>query len=123
MPTARVFAEIIAALGTFSSLGFYLLSACGIASFLRAHRSQQANSAPKESSLPPVSILKPLKGIDPHLWEALSSHCEQDYPDFQIIFGVSDPDDPAIAVVRQLQEKYPAQQIELVIAAREDRKS
>ena len=56
-------------------------------------------SAPHQS-LPPVSILKPLKGIDPEIYESFRSHCLQDYPEYEIIFGVSDPDDPAVASVR-----------------------
>ena len=64
--------------------------------------------------LPPVSILKPLKGVDPEIWESFCSHCEQDYPEYQLIFGVSDPDDPAVELVHRLQTKYPQRQIELI---------
>ncbi len=117
--TARVLFETVAALGALSSVGFYILSACGIASFLRARRQKDAAALHTESGLPPVSILKPLKGIDPHIWEAFCSHCEQDYPEFQLIFGVSDPGDPAIAVVRELQEKYPNRQIDLLVCPRD----
>jgi ceramide glucosyltransferase len=53
------------------------------------------------------------------MWEAFCSHCEQDYPEFQLIFGVSDPDDPVIAVVRKLQQKYPNRQIELLVCSRD----
>jgi ceramide glucosyltransferase len=67
---------------------------------------------------PSVSILKPLKGIDPEIWESFCSHCEQDYPEFQLIFGVSDPSDPAIALVRRLQAQYPKLTIELVDCSR-----
>ena len=48
----------------------------------------------------PVSILKPLKGTDPDIYESFRSHCLQDYPEYEIIFGVSDPADPAVASVR-----------------------
>ena len=116
--TVRLLIETIAVLGTLASLGFYAIAGLGIVSFLQARRRSRANSAPHET-LPPVSILKPLKGIDPQIWEAFCSHCEQDYPDYQLIFGVSDPDDPAVAVVRRLQEKYPARQIELLVCPRD----
>jgi ceramide glucosyltransferase len=116
--TARLLIETVAALGTLSSLGFYLLSGCGIASFLKSRR-RRASTEFRESTLPPVSILKPLKGIDPQIWEAFCSHCEQDYPEFQLIFGVSDADDPAIGLVRKLQEKYPNQQIDLLVCQRD----
>lgn len=117
--TARPLIETVAAVGTLSSLGFYLLSGCGIASFLRQRRSKDAPAKLPEGSLPPVSILKPLKGIDPHIWEAFCSHCEQDYPAFQLIFGVSDSEDPAIALVHRLQEKYPNRQIDLLVCPRD----
>jgi len=116
--TARPVFELIAVLGTLASLGFYILSGCGIASFLNSRRRNRGMSASIDS-LPHVSILKPLKGIDPQIWEAFCSHCEQDYPEFQLVFGVSDPDDPAIAVVRKLQEKYPERQIDLLVCQRD----
>jgi ceramide glucosyltransferase len=61
-----------------------------------------------------------LKGIDPEIWENFCSHCEQDYPQFhiQLIFGVSNPRDPAIEVVRKLQAKYPNLPIELIVCNR-----
>jgi ceramide glucosyltransferase len=65
-----------------------------------------------------VSLLKPLCGVEPRLYENLATFCEQVHPCFQLIFGVSSPADPAIAVVRRLQETYPGQNIELVIDAR-----
>ena len=48
---------------------------------------------------PPVSILKPLCGLDPHGYESLRSHCTQDYPEYEIIFGVAALDDPAVPAV------------------------
>src|SRR5882724_12457243 len=117
--SARTLFEAATALGALSSLGFYLLSACGLASFLKSHRSRRASAEFRDSALPPVSILKPLKGIDPKIWEAFCSHREQDYPEFQLIFGVSDPDDPAIGLVRKLQEKYPNRQIDLLLCQRD----
>jgi ceramide glucosyltransferase len=117
--TARSLIEAVVALGALSSLGFYLLSACGIASFLNHQRGKHLLNEFREHSLLPVSILKPLKGLDPQMWEAFCSHCEQDYPEFQLIFGVSDPDDPAIALVRRLQEKYPHRKIDLLVCSRD----
>ncbi|MFT8542602.1 MAG: bacteriohopanetetrol glucosamine biosynthesis glycosyltransferase HpnI [Acetobacter sp.] len=64
---------------------------------------------------PPVTVLKPLYGSEPLLEEALESFCTQDYPHMQILFGVRDADDPAIAVVRRLQERHPSLDMELVV--------
>jgi ceramide glucosyltransferase len=118
--TTRFLLEAVAALGTVGSLFFYLLSALGLASFLSDRRKKLKQPPLPESQLPPVSILKPLKGVDPEIWESFCSHCEQEYPQFQIqlIFGISDPRDPAIEVVRKLQAKYPKLAIELIVCER-----
>lgn len=115
--TTRALLEAAAAIGTAGSLFFYFLSALGLASFLNDRRKKLNEPPLPESSLPPVSILKPLKGVDPEIWESFCSHCEQDYPQFhiQLIFGVSEPSDPAIEVVRKLQAKYPNLPIELIV--------
>jgi ceramide glucosyltransferase len=110
--------ESVAAIGTVGSLFFYFLSALGLASFLRDVRKKLQQPPLPQNELPPVSILKPLKGVDPEIWESFCSHCEQDYPEFQLIFGVSEPGDPAIEVVRKLQAKYPNLPIELIVCDR-----
>ena len=113
-PSSRSTLELVCALGALSSLGFYILSAFGIASFLRLKRN--AGGVFRSSNpFPPVSILKPLKGIDPHMWESLCSHCEQDYPEYEIIFGVSEPDDPAVEAVQRLIREFPGCKIRLLV--------
>jgi ceramide glucosyltransferase len=66
-------------------------------------------------TLPPVSILKPLCGAEPGLYEHLRSFCLQNYPEYQIVFGVRDPGDPGCAVARQLMAEFPGIPMELVI--------
>ncbi|MGA7684054.1 MAG: bacteriohopanetetrol glucosamine biosynthesis glycosyltransferase HpnI [Terriglobales bacterium] len=105
----RILLEAVTALGTISCLCFYVLSACGITSFLKQRQRKPIPSPP------PVSILKPLKGADPEMWESFRSHAEQDYPDFELIFGVSDPSDPACTIVRQLQQECPSRAIKLIV--------
>jgi ceramide glucosyltransferase len=118
MPSTRVLLEAVAAIGTVGSLFFYFLSALSLVTFLGDRRKKLKQAPLPESQLPPVSILKPLKGVDPEIWESFCSHCEQAYPQFQLIFGVSDPGDPAIEVVRELQAKYPNLPMELIACDR-----
>jgi ceramide glucosyltransferase len=66
-------------------------------------------------TLPAVTILKPLCGAEHGLYERLRSFCEQRYVAFEIVFGVRDPDDPALDGVRRLQREFP--RLELRIAA------
>ncbi|MEJ8800257.1 bacteriohopanetetrol glucosamine biosynthesis glycosyltransferase HpnI [Trinickia caryophylli] len=66
-------------------------------------------------TLSPVSVLKPLCGAEPRLFENLATFCNQTHPHYQLLFGVSSPSDPAIAVVQRLQEAYPRHDIALVV--------
>jgi ceramide glucosyltransferase len=105
----------VAAAGTAGSLFFYFLSVPGLAGFLSDRQRKQSQALRSDAALPAVSILKPLKGIDPGMWESFCSHCEQDYPEFQLVFGVSEISDPAVAMVERLRSKYPERAIELVV--------
>ena len=64
---------------------------------------------------PAVTILKPLCGAEPGLYQHLRSFCRQDYPQFQIVFGVRDPADAALTVVRRLVAEFPALALDVVI--------
>lgn len=105
--------QIIAILGCASSSAFYLLCWWSAWRFLRARSSAKIAGAAQR--LPGVSILKPLKGADPNIYQSFRSHCLLDYPEFEIIFGVSDQADPAVASVQQLQQEFPDRAIRLVI--------
>nr|RNF68113.1 glycosyltransferase [Acidithiobacillus sulfuriphilus] len=81
--------------------------------------SGQCSSSPPQEmdkSWPAVSLLKPLHGLEAGLYENLRSFCSQDYPSYEIVFGVQDPADPAIAVVERLRREYPDLPIALSIS-------
>jgi ceramide glucosyltransferase len=63
-----------------------------------------------------LSILKPIHGRDPQFYEAIVSHAAQKYPEFEMLFGVSDPMDPALEDIRRLQREFPQRRIEIVVA-------
>lgn len=64
---------------------------------------------------PPVTVLKPLCGAEPGLYDHLRSFCQQQYPQFQIVFGTLDADDPALAVVARLVQEFPEVEIDTVV--------
>jgi len=111
--------QLVAISGCVSSSIYYGLCLWSAALFLRGRKadsSARATQDPLTPALPPVSILKPLKGTDPDIYESFRSHCLQDYPEYEIIFGVSDPDDPAVASVQQLQREFPGRVIQMVVS-------
>lgn len=67
---------------------------------------------------PPVTILKPLCGVDVNTYENLASFCHQDYPQYQVIFSVREASDPSLPVVEQLILAFPDVDIELVVCDR-----
>jgi ceramide glucosyltransferase len=111
--TFRIF-QFVAILGCVSSSIYYLLCLWSAAVYLRG-RVDSCGVDTHVRQLP-VSILKPLKGIDPEIYESFRSHCRQDYPDYEIIFGVNDPHDPAVSSVKQLQKEFPDRAIQLVVS-------
>ena len=104
------FAELIAVLGTFSGMAYHLVCIWSANRFLQ---KKESGAAPDDAV--GISILKPLKGTDPGMYEAFRSHCLQNYPNYEIIFGVSDPADPAIEVIAQLKSEFPKRDIRLAI--------
>ncbi len=105
-----------------SNIALTLLALSGMSYLLLCLRHvlafRETAFAPNSSFLPPLSILKPLCGDEPRLYECLRSFCNQDYPDYQLVFGVRDSCDPAVAVVERLKIEFPNRDITLVCDAR-----
>ena len=100
-------------------LGTTALTVAGMGYFLAAFLAARVflfkpRALPGEFS-PGVTILKSLKGLDPGMMEAFRTHCRQTYAgEYELLFGVSSPDDPAAAAVRQLQLEFPGRSIRLI---------
>src|SRR5919205_1611558 len=105
----RELAQAVAVVGTSSAIGYYGLCLWSARSFVRQSKT------PWPQFTPAVSILKPLRGTDPDIDESFRSHCLQDYPEYEIIFGVSDANDPAIPLVERLQREFLERSIQLVV--------
>src|SRR5437016_13979976 len=105
---------------TFLHALLFIAAALGIAycllalwATLKFHSHKR--KTPVGNFTPPVSMLKPLCGLDPHGYESLRSHCVQDYPEYEIIFGVSAPDDPAASAVERLRCEFPNLSMRLIV--------
>src|SRR5215470_1512662 len=106
--------EACALAGTVAGIGYYILCLVAAGSFL-VHRRRLSAAAAEPVSPFPVSVLKPLKGVDPEIYESFRTHCLQDHPQFEIIFGVSEADDPAVEAVLRLQREFPQCAIQLIV--------
>lgn len=99
----------------FGTILAWLAASYALIALVARARFPRASPIATQASLG-VSVLKPLYGAEPRLAANLRSFCTQDYPaDWQIVFGVRDPNDPAVAVVRELQAEYPDRDLQLVI--------
>ena len=88
-----------------------------VAVMYEAQRRQLGSQEPAvDAFFPPVSVLKPLKGVDPALEQNLESFFHLDFPEYEILFGVNDPRDPAVAVARRVIARHPMVRARLVIA-------
>ncbi|MEO8736504.1 MAG: bacteriohopanetetrol glucosamine biosynthesis glycosyltransferase HpnI [Edaphobacter sp.] len=103
--------EAITTLLTLAGLAYLLLALWGARAFSHYWMRQ-----PKDTGFAPdVSILKPVKGVDPHMYAGLVSHCLQQYGgNFEIVFGVGSMDDPAVDEITRLRAEFPECAIRLM---------
>lgn len=105
-------AEIVCTVLTVSGMVYGLLALLGARAWQRSIR--KLYSKPSDFT-PGVSILKPVKGVDPRMYTGLVSHCEQKYAGpFELIFGVSSLSDPAVAEIERLRREHPHVAISLI---------
>lgn len=97
---------------TLAASGYY---AAVVAAGIRFHVDVRRRRALDPSPLPAVSILKPIRGADAQLLDNLRSHARLDYPTFELVFGVADAEDPALSVIEQLRQEFPAAAIRALV--------
>ena len=97
--------------------GYQLLAL--FAGLLQFGRQFTRNTTVSPGSAPPVSVLKPLRGLDPNTYPAFVSQAQQNYPEFELLFGVREVTDPAVPEVRRLQAQFPHVSIQLIVGAPE----
>jgi ceramide glucosyltransferase len=91
----------------------YLFQMAAVRSYTSPLNSGGGASLPR--NFPPVSILKPLKGLDDGLFDNLESFCNLDYPQYEIIFALQNQNDPAFKVAKKIAEKHPSRDISIVV--------
>jgi ceramide glucosyltransferase len=81
---------------------------------IRFFHGKKKSDAPDRSFVPPVSVLKPVRGIDCEAYENFASMCRIEYDEYEIVFAVADADDPVIGLIKKLQEEFPHRSIRLI---------
>ncbi len=95
-------------------LTVYILQIVAVRSTLSPARNREGD-VNLSQSYPPISVIKPLKGLEDNLFGNLESFCVQDYPKYEVIFSLQDENDPAFKVARKVKEKFPAKSLSILI--------
>lgn len=93
-------------------LAYYLLAILAAIRFFKRERSK-----PLPSFMPPVSVLKPVRGVDFGSKENFASFCQQNYPDYEILFCVNEMSDSAVPVIQRVMEEFPERRIRILSGA------
>ncbi|MGC2334153.1 MAG: glycosyltransferase [Candidatus Acidiferrales bacterium] len=92
---------------------YYLLAIYSTIRFFKTSRREITQDA---NFTPPVSCLKPIKGLDPEAYQNYSSFCKQDYPDYEIVFCV-DENDPALPLIERLKREFPERRVRILLGS------
>src|ERR1700733_5109244 len=111
--------QLLSAAATCCSIAYYILCWWSASRFRHNRRLVGGSASSDVATKFPVSILKPLKGVDPEMVASFRSNCVQEYGEYEILFGVSDPEDPAIEAVEQLKKEFPQRQIRLIFCSQD----
>jgi len=104
--------RVVILLLAIAPLAYYLVAILAALRFFRRERSK-----PLPDFTPPVSVLKPVHGVDFASLENFSSFCRQDYPEYEILFCVNEMSDPAVAVVQTVMSEFPQRRIRILSGA------
>jgi ceramide glucosyltransferase len=107
LPALRLIVLILAA----GPLVYYLLSLYCVVDYFRTVRKLPARN---DAFAPPASILKPVRGVDRDAYENFASYCRLNYPEYEMIFAVTDANDQVVPVIEKLQRDFPERQIRMV---------
>jgi ceramide glucosyltransferase len=99
-------------------LAFYIVATIAAIRFLRRKSESGSNNGSSEKNFtPPVSLLKPVHGVDFGSVANFESFCRQNYPEYEILFAVNDESDPAVPLIRDLAARFPERNIRLISGA------
>ena len=93
---------------------YYLIALYSSWQFFRKKAPRRPSNA---GFTPPLSILKPIRGLDPDSYENFAGFCRQDYPDYELLFCVGDESDPAVPILQKLVNDFPQRRIRLLFGS------
>ncbi len=114
MMIVRIVACALLVMAAFPFIYYLLVIYC---SWLFFRRPVGCDSAGASRFTPPVSNLKPIRGVDPDAYENFASFCRLDYPEYELLFCVGGKDDPVVPVLEKLIRDFPERQIRILIGA------
>jgi ceramide glucosyltransferase len=110
MTFGQVFTYVVLLVATFPLIYYLLAVYCAVRFF-----SQKIE--PNADFLPPVSILKPVRGLDEGAYENFASFCRQDYPELEMLFCVGTGDDPNVPVIEKLAKDFPNRTVRVLVGS------